>query len=156
LPFNLEPERNDINVSKFFCNAAVESLIYRVGPVQKWLDEITEHPQLNAIRNYVHYGSKTKFWEYHQRRIYQEGDGFFNENISSETYEILHEFNFFYSDEGELFYVLVIMGIEFAVSLSSEEMSGYWIWLIQNAGKAPLQSHDEMRIRSNSKDVIHG
>jgi hypothetical protein len=104
----------------------------------------------------VHYGSKTKFWEYHQRRIYQEGDGFFNENISSETYEILHEFNFFYSDEGELFYVLVIMGIEFAVSLSSEEMSGYWIWLIQNAGKAPLQSHDEMRIRSNSKDVIHG
>jgi hypothetical protein len=61
LPFNLEPERNDINVSKFFCNAAVESLIYRVGPVQKWLDEITQHPQLNAIRNYVHYGSKTKF-----------------------------------------------------------------------------------------------
>ena len=125
LPFNSEPERNDINVFKFLCKAAVESLIYRVGPVQEWLDEITEHPQLNAIRNYVRYGSKPKFWEYHQRRIYQEGDGFFNENISSETYEILHEFNFFYSDEGELFYVLVIMGIEFAVSLSSEEMSGY-------------------------------
>ena len=76
-----------------------------------------------------------------------------SENISSETYEILHEFNFFYSDEGELFYVLIIMGIEFAVSLSFEEISGYQKWLIQNAGKAPLHTHDEIRVRSNPKDV---
>lgn len=153
LPYNSEPEINNINISKFLCKAALESLIYRVEPVQEWLDEITEHPQLDTIRNYVRYGSKPKFWEYHQRRIYQEGDEFFNENVSSETYEILHEFNFFYSDEGELFYVLVIMGIEFAVSLSSEEISGYRKWLVQNAGKAPLQIHDEMRVRSNPKDV---
>lgn len=38
LPFNSEPESNDINVSKFLCKAALESLIYRVGPVQEWLD----------------------------------------------------------------------------------------------------------------------
>ena len=37
LSFNSEPERNDINVSKFLCKAAVESLIYRVVPVQEWL-----------------------------------------------------------------------------------------------------------------------
>ncbi len=153
LPFNSEPDSNDINVSKFLCKAALESLIYRVGPVQEWLDEITEHPQLDTIRNYVRYGSKPSFWEYHQRRIYQEGDEFFNEKVSSETYEILHEFDFFYSDEGELFYVLVIMGIEFTVSLSSEEISGYRRWLIQNAEKGPLQTHDEMRVRSNPKDV---
>lgn len=153
LPFNSEPDRNDINVSKFLCKAALESLIYRVGPVQGWLDEITYHPQLDIVRNYVRYGSKPSIWEYHQRRIYQEGDEFFNENVSSETYEILHEFNFLYSDEGELFYVLVIMGIEFAVSLSSEEISGYRKWLIQNAGRAPLQSQDEIRVKSNPKDV---
>lgn len=153
LPFNSEPESNDINVSKFLCKAALESLIYRVGPVQEWLDEVTEHPQLDTIRNYVRYGNKPSFWEYHQRRIYQEGDEFFNENVSKEPYEILHEFNFIYSDEGELFYVLVIMGIEFAVSLSSVEISGYRKWLIQNAGEAPLQTDDEMRVRSNPKDV---
>ena len=153
LAYNSEPESNDINVSKFLCKAALESLIYRVGPVQEWLDEITEHSQLDTIRNYVRYGSKPKFWEYHQRRIYQEGDEFFNENVSSETYEILHEFNFFYSDEGELFYVLVIMGIEFALSLSSEKISGYRKWLIQNSGEAPLQNHNEIRVKSNPKDA---
>jgi len=153
LPFNSEPESNDINVSKFLCKAALESLIYRVGPVQEWLDEVTEHPQLDTIRNYVRYGNKPSFWEYHQRRIYQEGDEFFNKNVSKEPYEILHEFNFIYSDEGELFYVLVIMGIEFVVSLSSGEISGYRKWLIQNAGKAPLQTDDELKVRNNPRGV---
>lgn len=153
LPFNSEPESNDINVSKFLCKAALESLIYRVGPVQEWVDEVTEHPQLDTIRNYVRYGNKPSFWEYHQRRIYQEGDEFFNKYVSKEPYEILHEFNFIYSDEGELFYVLVIMGIEFVVSLSSGEISGYRKWLIQNAGKAPLQTDDELKVRNNPRGV---
>lgn len=153
LPLNSEPDSNDIYVSKFLCKAALESLIHRVGPVQEWVDEITDHPQLDTMRNYVRYGNKPPFWEYHQRRIYQEGDKFFNENVSPETYEILHEFNFFYSDEGELFYVLVIMGIEYVVSLSSEEISGYRKWLIQNAGKAPLQSHEEIKVSSNPRDA---
>lgn len=153
MPYNSEPDNNDINVSKFICKAALESLIYRVGPVQEWLDEITDHPQLDTIRNYVRYGRKPLFWEYHQRRVYEEGDEFFNTDVSPETYEILHEFNFLYSDEGELFYVLVLMGVEFVISLSSENISGYRKWLIQKDGKAPLRTYDENRINNHPRDV---
>ena len=45
------------------------------------------------------------------------------------------------------------MGIEFVLSLSSEKISGYRKWLIQNAGEAPLQNNNEKRIKSNPKDV---
>lgn len=62
--------------------AALETLVYKVGPVEEWLNEIVDHPQLDYIRNYVRRGDKPAYWEYYQRRVYNEGDQFLNkENI---------------------------------------------------------------------------
>lgn len=147
VPSNSEPEENNMFVSKFLCKAALETLVYKVGPVEEWLNEIVDHPQLDYIRNYVRRGDKPAYWEYHQRRVYNEADQFLNKKISIEPYEILHEFDFIYSDEGELFFVLVIMGMEYVVSLAESNISGYRKWLLQNPGKFPLQSYDEIKVK---------
>ncbi len=154
VPFNSEPGENDIHVSRFLCKAALETLIYRGGSMDEWITEVKDHPGLDSIRQYARWGSKPAFWQYHQRRIYNEGDMFMNEAVSKEPYEILHEFNFMYSDEGELFFILVIMGIEYVVSLAAEDISGYRNWLLLNPGKIPLETTEERKLHQPGRNTV--
>jgi hypothetical protein len=149
VPFNSAPEENNSYVSKFLCKVALESLVYRIKSNPDLINEIIDHVQLDYIRDYVRRGNKPAFWEYHQRRIYEETDMFYCEKISAEPYEVLHEFDFIYSDEGEMFFVLVIMGIEYVISMADENISGYRKWLIQNGGGIPLQYGDELKVPVN-------
>lgn len=125
LPHFEEPEKGNIHVSKFLCKAALETLIYRTGINQDWIEEVTDHPQLDTIRNYVRRGTGPIIWDYHQRRVYTEQDLFFDANVSEEPYEILHEFDFKFSEDGELFFIIVIMGVEYVISLTNEDIGGY-------------------------------
>ena len=61
VPFNSEPDENNLFVSKFLCKATLETLVYKVGPVEEWLNEIVDHPQLDYIRNYVRRGDKPAY-----------------------------------------------------------------------------------------------
>ncbi len=54
-----------------------------------------------------------------------------------------------YSEEGELFFILVIMGLELVISMSNESISGYRKWLIQNGGDLPLQSNNEIKVNKS-------
>ena len=149
-----EPEYPNTIMSRFLAKCAYEYFLYIMGKekydlcVQELLGSKTD--VLKDLREYVRYG-KGKYWQYNQRRIYSEGDCFFNqsENIH---YEILHEMKFLtteckrYSNgkvEAEIYFIICIAGIEYAICISDSEISGYQKWLEKHNGISPLTDEAE-------------
>lgn len=125
LPTVKEPEKNDRDVSRFLGKMAIEILAYEFVDSRDWLEEITDKKELEPLKRYVRFGDKPKYWEYHQRRLYNEEDRFFNPKIQDEPYEVLHEFILLYTEKMEMYLVIVIMGIEYTINLADHEISGY-------------------------------
>jgi len=144
-----EPEKNDKTMSRFLAKIAIETLAQRFYPHTGWNELINEKRELDPIRNYARYGNEIEFWEYHQRRIYDETDRFYNPKISDVPYEVLHEQNLIYLKEGELFLVLVLFGIEYAINLSNPKIGGYIEWLKNNDNQCPI-------IEKNERQIIKG
>ena len=95
-PYIPAPESPNTIMSRFLTKCAYEYFLYNMGEdkynlcVQELLG--SEVDILKDLREYARYG-KGKYWQYNQRRIYSEGDCFFNQNENS-IYEILHEMKF--------------------------------------------------------------
>ena len=101
--------------------AAREGLAYRLRSCDGWNEEIVDKVELNPLREYARYG-KGEFWVYSQRRIYTEDDRFVDPINHPEPYEILHELDLLYTDNKFMYFVLVIMGVEFAINLGGPEI----------------------------------
>lgn len=149
-----EPEYPNTIMSRFLAKCAYEYFLYIMGKekydlcVQDLLGSKTD--VLKDLREYARYG-KGKYWQYNQRRIYSEGDCFFNksENI---YYEILHEMKFLTTEckrypngkvEAEIYFIICIAGIEYAICISDSEISGYQKWLEKHNGISPLTDEAE-------------
>lgn len=94
---------------------------------------------------------KGEYWQYNQRRIYSEGDIVFNQNEAL-NYEILHEMKFFTREhkrfpngyvETEVYFVMAIAGIEYAICLSDPNISEYQKWIEEHNGFSPLNDDAE-------------
>lgn len=137
-----DPKKNDRIISRFLAKVALETLAYKIIDEKEWIDEIVNKIELNPLRNYARYGGK-EIWEYNQRRIYTEDTRFNDIIIHPEPYEILHEFGFVWIKEGVLCFVLVIMGIEYAINLGESETDLYNKWLEENNFNTPLRRPSE-------------
>ncbi len=145
-----DPIPNDIIMSRFLAKIAIEILTLRFYPYEGWDKEIVEKNELDLIRNYARYGERPKFWEYHQRRIYEETDRFYNPLYSDIPYEVLHELDVQYLYEGQLFLILVIMGIEYVINYTNPEIIDYKKWLLENGQISPVEINETRKlIRSN-------
>jgi hypothetical protein len=168
-PIIIEPESNNYILSRFLAKCAYEYLVFRVGEKNfiAFSEYIKEDEQFAILRQYARYGEGCKFWPYYQRRIYGEGDMFcgLEEN---KIYETLNEMDFLSIElerklvNGveavvlELYYVLVIMGIEYVVHLAAPEIDGYELWLKKNNNISPIEKYGEKRIpniRSNTPQI---
>lgn len=149
----LEPEYPNPLMSRFLAKCAYEFFLFNMGKGKYDLcvDELLGHNTdiLKPLREYARFG-KGKYWQYSQRRIYSEGSFFIKESRKV-PYEILHEMSFFIKNhinrpngivEAEIYYVLAISGIEYAICLSDPDISEY-ITLIQEKEFFPLQRKDE-------------
>ena len=151
-------------MSRFLAKCAYEYFLYNMGKekydlcVQELLG--SDFDILKDLREYARYG-KGKFWQYNQRRIYSEGDCFFNKNENIQ-YEILHEMIFFTKEynrcsngniEAEIYFVMCVAGIEYAICISDPNISKYKKWLEEHKGISPLKDDTEMFTFSLS-DVI--
>jgi len=154
----LEPEANNYILSRFLAKCAFEYLVFRTKE-EHFIEfsEYLKNEQFEPLRKYARFGEGCKFWPYSQRRIYGEGDQFQGlQNIKS--YEILIEMDFLSivldrkienQDEYlilELYFVLVIMGIEYVLHVAEPDISGYYTWLQNNNYKSPIERKDERRI----------
>lgn len=147
-----DPRPNDKNMSRFLAKVAIEMLALRFFPSKGWNEEIVDKEELDPIRNYARIGDKPRFWEYSQRRIYAETDRFFNPEISNEPYEVLHEFDIKFLRDGQLFLILVIMGIEYVLNFMNPDISEYRRWLIENQQRSPIEINDNRKLIKTSED----
>ena len=102
------------------------------------------------MREYARYG-KGEYWQYNQRRIYSEGDVVFNQDEDL-NYEILHEMKFFTREhkrfpngyvEAEVYFVMAIAGIEYAICMSDPNISEYQKWIEEHNDISPLNDDTE-------------
>ena len=150
-----EPEYPNVIMSRFLAKCAYEYFLYNTGKdnynlcVQELLG--SENDMLKDLREYARYG-KGKYWQYHQRRLYSEGDVFLNREEHS-SYEILHEMKLFVKDykrypngnvEAEIYFVLAIAGIEYTICLSDPDISEYQKWVMDHGTVSPLTDDNEI------------
>lgn len=145
MPIIGDPEPNDKEVSRFLAKVGLEFLAYKFQNEQPWIDELVNKVELDPIRNYARYGEGT-YWEYHQRRIYTEEDRFVDPVNHPEPYEILHEFDFLYTESQIMYFVMVIMGIEYAINLGGSEVKIYENWLTEHNNISPIRRFSEYMI----------
>jgi hypothetical protein len=151
LPTIDSPPQKDRDISRLLGKIAIEVLLQKFYPDQTWIDEITNKPELDGLKNYVRIGDKPDYWEYHERRIYNEEDRFYNPKIKSEPYEVLHEFTLLYTEKMEMYLVIAIMGIEYTINFTNPKIEGYQEWLIKHENTSPLFDPNEKRIIMPSK-----
>lgn len=152
--FYEEPDYPNVILSRFLAKCAYEYFLYRVGAEKYDLCVLemlgSKNDVLKDLREYSRYGNG-KLWQYNQRRIYSEGDCFFNQNENIQ-YEILHEMTFFTKEykrfpngyvEAEIYFIIAIAGIEYAICISDRDISEYQKWLEEHDGLSPLKDDAE-------------
>jgi hypothetical protein len=132
------PPENNPFISRLLGKIALEALADRLKKEENWNEHFVEHKDLDDLRNYVRYG-KGSLWSYHMRKIYKESD-YFVDNIESEgvPYQILHEYDFLYIENYYLFFICVIMGVEYTINMAESDLQKYFEWLNDNNNKSPL------------------
>ncbi len=158
-----EPDTPNTLMSRFLAKCAYEYFLYNMGKdnydlcVQEYLGRGKD--LLKELREYARYGVG-KYWQYNQRRIYSEGDYFYNQNENI-CYEILHEMKLFVKDhkhfqngnvEAEIYFVMAIAGIEYAICLSDPDISEYRKWIEGHKGLSPLKD-DAERLTFSKSDM---
>lgn len=131
------PENNDPILSRFIGKVGMEYLAMLLLNTEGGLEEVVEKNELDRIRGYVRYGEPGFVWPYSIRRIYSEDEVF---SSRDRDYQILHEFRLLYTDLGELYVVLAIMGLEYCLNMGEPDLHGYVEWLRKNNNRSPLES----------------
>lgn len=139
LPVTTPEHVDGYDMSRFLGKIAIEALANTLLGVPGALLELVDKEELDPLRHYVRNGSTTTVWPFHHRRIYPEGSVFDDPPCSS--YEVLHEYTHFYPSYPqltELYFVLAIFGMEYAINMDAPDTSSYTEWLRRNAYRSPL------------------
>jgi hypothetical protein len=134
-----EPGLPDFRLmSRLIAKIALAGLAFRTLSVPGWNDELTDKPELDEIRSYARFNIG-ETWPFAYRTLYPvnaifEEDGTF--------YEVLHEFDFLYTSSQEMYFVIALFGVEFAMNLGGRVLDGYSKWLSDNGYISPLYPQD--------------
>ena len=141
LVMQLPPEYPEPNsMDRLLAKVALEALAYKAINHSLPLDEIVDHDTLDPLRSFARYGNG-KGWNYHQRSLY-DINKVWQDTDTNELYQCLHEFDFLYTKDQELYFVLIIFGIEYAINMGDTDIAGYITWLKEHDDKSPL-NHTE-------------
>lgn len=165
VPIFSEPEPNNYILSRFLAKCALEYLALKFDDGENiYRNEIVnlfKEKQFDDIRKYARFGEGTKYWPYHQRRVYSEGSWFVDEKENGgQPYEILHELDLLLlncESTGDMLYcetyfVVVIMGIEYVINIGGPEIDSYKNWLNENNQKCPIFRGSEKELGSSKAD----
>ena len=121
-------------MDRFLAKVAVEALALRLN--QKNIETMIDDEQLDLIRYFARYRKGPANWPYFQRIIYPRDKVHLTED--GLTSQVLHEFDFLFTEENELYFVLAIFGIEYTINMAGPELDGYYKWLKNNSDRSPL------------------
>jgi hypothetical protein len=122
-------------MGRFLGKVGLEVLASRVLDVHGWNQELAEKTELDALRDYVRFNVGVEDWPFSFRTLYPV-NGVFEEEGT--FFEILHEYQLVYTDALELYAVVAILGVEFAMNLGWATLAGYARWLEANDHRSPL------------------
>ena len=126
--------KNGTIVSRFIGKVAIEALAQRI--LYHALDLFIDDSQYDLLRNHVRRGTQ-RDWDCNVRRIYNI-DKRWVDIETKETYQIMNEYDFLYTDEMELYFILAVLGMEYAINMGDPSMEGYNYWLKTHSNKSPL------------------
>lgn len=122
-------------MSRFLAKIAVEAMVQRLLEKPEFIKEFMNDEQLYPIRKWARYGSGSKLWPFHERRIY-ERDKLYGEDGGG--HQVLHEYDFLFTPQDELYFCVAFFGKEFTINMGGDEIEGYLTWLADNDEKSPL------------------
>ena len=154
--YHPESEYPSRKMARFIAKCAFEYLVFTVQDDlrKSFVDEFIFDSQFDFFRKYARFDIGE--WNYSQRRVYSEGE--VKKDINSkEVYEVLHEMCLFFNNKvdlgygdfsAELYFAVVIMGIEYVICINDPDISGYYIWLKDNNNISPLERDSEHTIEN--------
>lgn len=135
------PLSHDIDeniLARFIAKMALEILAEKALSIG-CVDEVIDNDGLDLIRTFARRGTTSEQWPVHRRTIYPEGHHF--TDTGDTPYQVLHEYMLLYTDTNELYAVIAILGIEYAINFGGPEIEGYEGWLHDHEGRSPLYAH---------------
>lgn len=157
IPSHVLPADDNVFISRLLGKIALEALAELVQVVDNWNQDFVEHVGLDDLRNYVRYGIG-KFWVYNVRKVYSEANTIQTTSIADEerVTQLLHEYDFLYIDGQYLYFVCIIMGVEYAINLAEPILTQYEDWLQKNSYKSPLQADMQTQKRAAVHEQFGG
>ncbi len=149
VPFSLEEVYPNTTLSRFLAKCALEYMVFMIDKNKQceFIEDEALHRQLDPIRKFARYDVGK--WGYSQRRIYNESEIWIDDRDEEiQPYETLHEMCIFFRDYkkydngqfyAEVYFALVIMGVEYVICISDPDISGYYDWLKENNYKSPVE-----------------
>lgn len=135
----------DAVTSRFIGKIALEALAHKLSSLDDSLDQLIDDKQFDPIRNHVRRGSP-RTWPCHIRRIYSHHKSWIDSD--GETYQIIHESDFLMPGiteydgqdpvQAELYFIVALWGMEFAINLGGPCIEGYQAWLQAHDNASPL------------------
>ena len=122
--------------SRFLAKVALEAMAQRLIGSKGGIEYIVSEEQFDPIRNHARRGHP-KDWSYVSRRIYCENE---DRRLFGHRGQIVHEYDFLQTDWGEIYFVLVLFGVEMTINIGGPSIEGYEKWLNENNNKSPLYS----------------
>jgi hypothetical protein len=122
--------------ARFLAKVAVECIALRMmQSAPDMLPEFIDDVQVSALSAYARFGKSGLEWPYSERRIYTS-DHLFQEG--GEHFEVLHEWTFLQTEQGEMYFVMAILGVEYAMNMGGPGVEGFETWLREKRGRSPL------------------
>jgi len=122
-------------MGRFIGKVGLEVLAARTHDTEGWEKDVIDKPELDGIRNYVRYDRGGQDWPFTFRTLYPVNAVF---NEGAELYQVLHEYDLLLTDRSELYIVVAILGVEFALNLGGPELDGYLDWVKRHEFRSPL------------------
>jgi hypothetical protein len=137
-------------VSRFVGKIAIEAIAQRIleSEYADNLDLFIDDEQFDLLRNHVRRGTD-KNWVCSVRRIYDINKWWIDAK-TQKSYQVIHEFDFLYTDEKELYFILIILGMEYAINIGGSCMEGYMRWLKIHNGESPLYFGNNLAVKHAS------
>lgn len=122
-------------MGRFIGKVGLEALAARTHRVEGWEQDVIDKPELDDIRQYVRYDRGREAWPFSFRTLYPVNAVF---DDGAETFQILHEYDLLLTETSELYIIVAILGVEFALNLGGPELDGYMKWVERHEFKSPL------------------
>ena len=126
--------KEDFYVSRLLAKMAIEYFIFRCGSTDEVCEYVGTDPVFEDIRNYARYGSR-KTWIYSARRICARNEAYQGDPFSAVNCEA----DYLFLGNGEVYFIIIMFGMEYAICLNHSETEGYKDFLKKNNGESPLR-----------------